>query len=155
MALGSTQPLTEMSTRGISWGIKAAGAWGWPYHHPVLLSWNLGTLTSWNPLGLSKPVTGPLYLTYLDQRDKDYMRKDVTVAKLDVLVDRRVWEKDREIVTNIETGLNPGPPRKSGKHSDQIFGILKNRHAVFKVGLTDTRIAIIKKGASHLFANSK
>jgi hypothetical protein len=26
MALGSTQPLTEMSTRNISWGIKAAGA---------------------------------------------------------------------------------------------------------------------------------
>jgi hypothetical protein len=25
MALGSTQPLTEMSTRGISWGVKAAG----------------------------------------------------------------------------------------------------------------------------------
>jgi hypothetical protein len=25
-ALGSTQPLTEMSTRGISWGVKAAGA---------------------------------------------------------------------------------------------------------------------------------
>ena len=26
------------------------------------LSWNLGTLTSWNPLGLSRPVTGLLYL---------------------------------------------------------------------------------------------
>jgi len=25
-ALGSTQPLTEMSTRNISWGVKAAGA---------------------------------------------------------------------------------------------------------------------------------
>jgi hypothetical protein len=32
MALGSTQPLTEMSTRNISWGVKAAGAYGWPYH---------------------------------------------------------------------------------------------------------------------------
>jgi hypothetical protein len=28
MALGSTQPLTEMSTRNISWGLKAAGAYG-------------------------------------------------------------------------------------------------------------------------------
>jgi hypothetical protein len=27
-ALGSTQPLTEMSTRNISWGVKAAGALG-------------------------------------------------------------------------------------------------------------------------------
>ena len=26
MALASTQPLTEMSTRDISWGVKAAGA---------------------------------------------------------------------------------------------------------------------------------
>ena len=32
-ALGLTQPLTEMSTRYISWGIKAAGAYGsHPYH---------------------------------------------------------------------------------------------------------------------------
>jgi len=30
------------------------------YHHPVL-SQNLGTLTSWNSMGLSRPVTGPLY----------------------------------------------------------------------------------------------
>jgi hypothetical protein len=28
MALGSTQPLTEISTSGISWGIKVADAYG-------------------------------------------------------------------------------------------------------------------------------
>jgi hypothetical protein len=27
-ALGSTQPLTEMCTRNISWGVNAAGAYG-------------------------------------------------------------------------------------------------------------------------------
>ena len=44
-------------------GVKAACARGWkPYHHPVPLSYNLGTLTSWNPLGDSKPITGLLYL---------------------------------------------------------------------------------------------
>ena len=32
------------------------------YHHPVPLSRNLGALTSWNPLGLSRPVMGLLYL---------------------------------------------------------------------------------------------
>ena len=32
------------------------------YHHPVPLSWYLGTLTSWNILGLCRPVTGLLYL---------------------------------------------------------------------------------------------
>ena len=36
VVLGSTQPPTEMSTRNISWGIKAAGVWSWqPYHHHV------------------------------------------------------------------------------------------------------------------------
>jgi hypothetical protein len=30
--------------------------------HPVPLSWNLGTLTSWNLLGHSRPVTRLLYL---------------------------------------------------------------------------------------------
>ena len=44
-------------------GVKAAGAQGWqPYHHLVPLSWHLGTLTSWNPLGHSRPVTGLIYL---------------------------------------------------------------------------------------------
>jgi hypothetical protein len=38
MALGSTQPLTEMSTRNISWGRggggKAVGAYGRQPYHP-------------------------------------------------------------------------------------------------------------------------
>ena len=39
------------------------------YHQPVLLSLNLGTLTSWNPLGHSGPVTGLLFtiLGHLNQ----------------------------------------------------------------------------------------
>ena len=32
------------------------------YHHPVPLSRNLGTLTSWNPLGLSRPVMGLIFI---------------------------------------------------------------------------------------------
>jgi hypothetical protein len=44
-----------------SLGVNAADAWGWqPYHHPVPVSRNLRTLTSWNPLGHSRPVTGLL-----------------------------------------------------------------------------------------------
>jgi hypothetical protein len=57
MALGLTQPLTEISTRNISWG----------YRRPLRradnlttlkyrLSWNLGASTSWNPQDLSRPV---------------------------------------------------------------------------------------------------
>ena len=63
VALGLTQPLTEMSTRSISWGLR------WPVlradnlnHHHVQLSCNLGTLTFWNPLGHSGPLTKLVYL---------------------------------------------------------------------------------------------
>jgi len=65
MVLGLIQPLTEMSTRNISWG----GGWRRPvrradslttfmYH----LSWNLGASTSWNTQGQSRPVMGLFYL---------------------------------------------------------------------------------------------
>ena len=54
MSLGSTQPLTEMSTRNISWGIKAAGVWGWkPYHLHVLNVLKSGSLKLLEP---SRPV---------------------------------------------------------------------------------------------------
>jgi hypothetical protein len=59
MVLGSTQPQTEMSTRNISSGVKA-------YVRLTTfmcrLSGNLGASTSWNPLGLSRPVTRLLYI---------------------------------------------------------------------------------------------
>ena len=63
MALGLTQPLTEMSTRNISWGYR------WPVRRAdnlttfmCWLSWNLGTSISWNPQGLSRPIMGLLCL---------------------------------------------------------------------------------------------
>jgi len=63
MALGLTQPLTEMSTRNISWG------WRRPVRRAdnlttfmCRLSWNLGASTSWHPQGLSRPVMVLLYL---------------------------------------------------------------------------------------------
>ena len=60
---GVDSPSNGNEYQGNFLGINAAGAYGWqPYHLPVPLSWNLGTLTSWNPLGHSRPVTGLLYL---------------------------------------------------------------------------------------------
>ena len=57
MALGSTQLLTEISTRSISRGVKATiGTF------ICRLSWNMGASTSCNPQGLSMPVMGLLYL---------------------------------------------------------------------------------------------
>jgi len=44
-------------------GVKAAGALRLTtYHYPVPLSCNVGTLTSWNPLGHYRPVMGLIYL---------------------------------------------------------------------------------------------
>ena len=61
MALGSTQPLTEMSTRSIKGGRCVRLT---TYHHPVPLSRDLGTLTSWKTLGHFRPVTGLFYVFY-------------------------------------------------------------------------------------------
>jgi hypothetical protein len=64
MVLGSTQPLTEMSTRNLSWGVNAAAAYGWqPATFMCRLSRNLGASSSWNPQGLSRPVMGMLCFT--------------------------------------------------------------------------------------------
>ena len=65
MALGLTQPLTEMSTRSISRGKGGQCVRLTTYRHPVPLSWNLGTLNSWKPLGHSGSVMGLLYLYYV------------------------------------------------------------------------------------------
>jgi hypothetical protein len=56
---GLTQPLTEMSIRNISWGVKATGAEGWQsYHfhvHTVLKSVSLNQL---EPSGPAQASTG-------------------------------------------------------------------------------------------------
>jgi len=62
MALGSTQPLTEMSTGEFPGGKGRRCIRLTTYYHPVPLSRNLGTLTFWNALGLSRPVIGLIYL---------------------------------------------------------------------------------------------
>jgi len=58
MALGSSLPLTEMSSRNTSWWVKAAGAYH--LHVPIVLkSWNVSVL---EPSGPLQPCTGILYL---------------------------------------------------------------------------------------------
>ena len=59
MALGSTQPLTETSTRNISWGVKAAGAYGWQSYHihvPIVLKF--ASLNFLEPLGPVQDCNG-------------------------------------------------------------------------------------------------
>ena len=60
IALGSTQPLMEMSTRNISWGVKATGAEGWQTYYiymPIVLKSAILNL-----LEPSSAVQGLLYL---------------------------------------------------------------------------------------------
>jgi len=52
MALGLTQPLTQMSIRNISWGVKEAGTYGWqPYHLHVPTVMKSGSLNLLKPSG--------------------------------------------------------------------------------------------------------
>ena len=59
IAQGLTQPLTETSTRNVSWGerrpVRRADNLTTFMCH---LSWNLRTSASWKPQGLSRPVMG-------------------------------------------------------------------------------------------------
>jgi hypothetical protein len=65
MALGLTQPLIEMSTRNISWAVKAASAQGLkPYHFHVqiiLKSGSLNLLEPSGPVQASNGIALPLY----------------------------------------------------------------------------------------------
>jgi len=59
MALELTQPLTEMSTRNISWGVKAAGVWGWQsYHLHVPIFLKSGSLNLLEPSGRLQAYNG-------------------------------------------------------------------------------------------------
>jgi hypothetical protein len=63
MALGLTQPLTEMSTRNISCGVKSVSVCRADNLTTFMsrMSWNLGASNSWNAQGLSRLVMGLLY----------------------------------------------------------------------------------------------
>jgi hypothetical protein len=85
MVLELTQPLTELSTGNISWGVKAAGAYGWQTYHlhvPIVLK--CGSL---NLLELSVAVQAcngilNLYLTIVIVTRKEQFRH---------LAERNVW----------------------------------------------------------------
>jgi hypothetical protein len=78
MALGSAQPMQELSTRRISWWVRAAGAYGRLTTLTTFmcrLSRNLGTSNSWNPQGLYRPKQGLLAL-FLYRRTSRRVRSE-------------------------------------------------------------------------------
>ena len=57
--MGSNQPPTEMNSRNISRGIKAAGAWIWQFcHFHVPIVWKFGIFISFETLGAVRVCTG-------------------------------------------------------------------------------------------------
>jgi hypothetical protein len=106
MALESTQPLTEMRTRNISWG-------GGGKRRRVLwaenlttytcgLFWNLGALTSGNPQGLSRRVMGLLYL-FIDTVSHRYVSapKGKSSASMTDTLQREAQQNELPDVTFI------------------------------------------------------
>ena len=69
MALGLTQPLSEMSTRNFSWGVKATSGYGWqPYHLHVLTVFKSGSLNFLEPSGPVQGCNGialPVFIMHL------------------------------------------------------------------------------------------
>ena len=67
MALGSTQPLTEISARNISCGVKAAGVYGWQIYHlrvPIVVkSVSVNLLEHWGPVQACTGIALPLLNT--------------------------------------------------------------------------------------------
>jgi hypothetical protein len=76
MTTWSTQPLTEMSTRNISWQVKRIPLRRTDAITTFLcrLSWKLGASTSWNPQGLSRHVMGLVYLLLCSYTIYRYIR---------------------------------------------------------------------------------
>jgi hypothetical protein len=61
MALGSFQSPIEMRTRNISWGVNAAGAYGWQLHVPIVSkSWSLNLLEPSGPVQACNGTALPL-----------------------------------------------------------------------------------------------
>jgi hypothetical protein len=82
-ALGSTQPLTEMSTNNIFWGIKAAVAYGCkPYHLQVPIVLKSGSLNLLEPSG---PVQASNEIAILSSANNAAISVVFTVAVLVLL----------------------------------------------------------------------
>jgi len=64
MALGLTQPLTEMNTRNNSWGQRRPVRTSHKLTTIICwLSWNLGASNYCKPQGVPRPVMGLVYLS--------------------------------------------------------------------------------------------
>jgi hypothetical protein len=121
-----TQPLTEISTRNISWGLR----------RPVRkadnlnafmcrLTWNMGASTSWNPQGLSRPVMELLYL-YLLQ----------CTYKSEHKTDDNGWQPDSGQNRHSVGGESPPKPRL---YLNNKYGYKQQQRPETKTGFVTDR----------------
>ena len=108
MTLRLTQPLTEMSTRNIFWGVMAAGSWGWPYHLHVPSVLKSGSLRLLEPSGPVQACNGiALPFKFLRLQDTNCLRFQTrpvrvklltltlfhgSVSIVEVVTCRTIWE---------------------------------------------------------------
>jgi len=88
MTLRSTQPLTEMSTRSISWGEGGKGGWCvrlTTYDHPVPKSGNLNFLEPSRPVRACIGTYLPyIYRLSLKRETKNYTHISVIVVNFSI-----------------------------------------------------------------------
>jgi hypothetical protein len=112
MALGLTQPRTEMSTRNISSKVKAAGATGWqPYHLHMLTVLKSGSLNLLEPSGpvqacngIALPVWSLLHAAFLAHRILRWLLDFLKICTLLVerIIHMRLMWYDGEEVTKCQ-----------------------------------------------------
>jgi hypothetical protein len=94
MALGTTQPLTEMSTKNLPGGISGD-------HHHLWADWreNVGASTSHNPMGLHGLLQEYIYLltNYESKTDcKPEQCFSQPPAVLAVRIEISMWQEERQ-----------------------------------------------------------
>jgi hypothetical protein len=128
MALGSTQPLTEMITRSISWGKGDRCVRLTTYHNPVPLSRNLGTLTSWNPVGHSRPVMRLLYL-YLYSHSRRNFLHHAANTQLCGKTSHCKWSKQHSITGTCRWSIHCECTYTSQSAANWVFAVCPHDEA--------------------------
>jgi hypothetical protein len=98
MTLESNQPLTEMSTRNISCGVNAAGAWADNLITFVRrVSWNLRVSTLWITQGMSRLLMG--FLRTWQLLNDSVLRR--SPAFISTQINQKLWEVGYKIVYGL------------------------------------------------------
>ena len=93
MALGLTQPLTEMITRNISWGVNTVGVKGWQSYHlrRMTIVLKSGSLNLLEPSGLVQACNGIAFYTMVLSAPADKNPKHWCHLVVELYLENRVF----------------------------------------------------------------